>query len=53
VAAAPVISHRERGVGSSATVLEWAGVAEVVTNADRAVTPKAAARLHSTERHPP
>src|SRR5664279_3451216 len=34
-----------------ATVLEWAGVAEVVTGADRAVTPKTGARLHSTERH--
>jgi len=42
-----VISHREREAGSSSTALEWAGVAEVVTAADRAVTPKAGARLHS------
>src|SRR5664280_2264627 len=28
-----VISHREREAGSSSTALEWAGVAEVVTNA--------------------
>jgi hypothetical protein len=46
-----VISHRERGAHSSSTALEWAGVAEVVTAADRAVTPKAL--LARTRRAPP